>query len=213
MRLTALAVFACALWIASPCMAQQWELGVVAGYGAAKQVAATRAGQQADAGFKPGLTVGVLGGHNLYDYVSGEFRYVFRRADLKVSSGGTEVGFRGRAHVVHYDLLLFSRKRDEPLRPYAAAGAGIKVYEGRGREAAFQPLNRFAILTRTLQVKPLVSVGGGIKVKIASGGFLRFELRDYLTPFPENVIAPAPGAKVGGWIHDFVPMVSLTFGF
>jgi len=38
-------------------------------------------------------------------------------------------------------------------------------------------------------------------------------VRDYITPFPNKVIAPAPGAKVGGWLQDFVPMFGVSWTF
>jgi hypothetical protein len=38
-------------------------------------------------------------------------------------------------------------------------------------------------------------------------------VRDYMTPFPQRVVAPGPGASVGGWLHDFVPAASLGMAF
>ena len=43
--------------------------------------------------------------------------------------------------------------------------------------------------------------------------YLRLEIRDYITPFPKQVVAPAPGAKLKGWLHDFVPMVGIGVRF
>jgi hypothetical protein len=43
--------------------------------------------------------------------------------------------------------------------------------------------------------------------------FLQAEFRDYLTPAPKQVIAPVGASKLGGWVHDFVPLVGLSFGF
>ena len=40
---------------------------------------------------------------------------------------------------------------------------------------------------------------------------LRFELHDYATPFPKQVVAPNQGAKVGGWLMDFVPSVGISY--
>ena len=41
----------------------------------------------------------------------------------------------------------------------------------------------------------------------------RVEVHDFLTPFPKQVIAPNQGAKVGGWLQDFVPMVGISYLF
>jgi hypothetical protein len=40
---------------------------------------------------------------------------------------------------------------------------------------------------------------------------MRMEFRDYVTPFPEKIIAPAPGAKYGKILNDFVPMASISY--
>jgi len=43
--------------------------------------------------------------------------------------------------------------------------------------------------------------------------FVRAEFRDYITPLPKLVITPVPGAKVGGWVHDFTPLGGIGFSF
>lgn len=61
---------------------------------------------------------------------------------------------------------------------------------------------------------PLGSVGAGIKYVIAKRLMLRTEFRDYLTPFPTEVITPAKDATFGRSIlHDFVPMFGLSYLF
>jgi len=57
------------------------------------------------------------------------------------------------------------------------------------------------------------SAGVGVKFKLASHLMLRLDLHDYITPFPKQVIAPAVGAKAGGWLQDFVPMGGFAFVF
>lgn len=42
---------------------------------------------------------------------------------------------------------------------------------------------------------------------------LRLEFRDYITPFPSDVVAPAPGARIKGWLQDFVPTVGISVRF
>jgi hypothetical protein len=59
----------------------------------------------------------------------------------------------------------------------------------------------------------MASVGGGLKFFIARRVCLRTEFRDYITAFPKEIIAPAPGAKFGTILHDFVPMVGLSYEF
>ncbi len=201
--------------LAGPLGAQEpkWHLGLLAGYGMAPAATARQGAEQADTGLKGGAALGVQGGQDLYEHLGGEFRYLFRFSDLKVARGGTEVRFSGRSQMVHYDLLLFLRGRRWAVRPYAAVGGGVRIYEGTGQEAAYQPLSSFAILTRTRQVMGMASLGGGVKIRIGERSWLRWEIRDYLTPFPKTVIAPGRGAKISGWLHDLVPVAGISVGF
>jgi len=139
-------------------------------------------------------------------------RYTYLQSDLRLASGGTEVTFGGQAHAVHYDLVFHTR-RDAPVILFAAGGGGIKYYRGTGKEAAYQPLSDFAYLTKTQELKPLISAGGGVKFKISNRVYLRLEARDYITPFPQKVITPAPGNKISGWVHNIVPMVGIGYLF
>ena len=99
------------------------------------------------------------------------------------------------------------------MRPFVAGGGGIKFFRGTGKERAYQPLSNLALLTKTQEVKGLISVGGGVKAVVSDHVLLRVEFRDYITPFPKEVITPSPGAKISGWLHDLVPMVGITFRF
>ena len=94
-----------------------------------------------------------------------------------------------------------------------AAGAGIKVYRGSGTETAVQPLSQFAFLTKTNELKPLVSLGAGVKWQIAKSLQFRVEVHDYMTPFPKQVIAPNAGTKLDGWLNNIVPMVGISYLF
>ena len=84
------------------------------------------------------------------------------------------------------------------------------MYEGTGAEVAYQPLNEIALLTKTTDVRPLVSLGAGVKVNRGKKLGFRIELHDFLTPFPDKVIAPSQNSAVGGWIHDFVASAGIS---
>ncbi len=202
-----------ALALAAPIFAQQWELGGAGGVGVYTNKTVTRGSASATAGFKTGAAFGAFVAQNIYEHLGGEFRYTFQFDDLKVSSGSQEATFSGLSHAVHYDLLFYGAGRAAAIRPFLAAGGGVKVYRGTGKEVVSQPLGNFALLTKTQEVKGLISVGGGVRVKVGGRAFLYLEARDYMTPFPTQVIAPAPGAKLSGWVHDFVPMLGLSAGF
>ena len=59
----------------------------------------------------------------------------------------------------------------------------------------------------------MISAGAGFRIALKPNVILRAEFRDYLTPFPGNVIAAAPGVHISGWVHDFVPLVGISYLF
>jgi hypothetical protein len=200
------------LCLAIPGLAQErWELGFSAGYGFHKNLTATNSAGEASVGFKPGVAFSVFGSDQINGWLAGEARYTYRQNDAWVAARGTESRFDAESHVFHYDLIFPVAKRSAVVRPFLAAGGGVKVYRGTGREAAFQPLSNFAVLTRATQIVPVISVGGGVKVELSRLITLRVEARDYISTFPSEVIAPVPSARVHGWLHDFVPMIGLSF--
>jgi hypothetical protein len=119
----------------------------------------------------------------------------------------------GCAHAIHYDFLFYATRKSSRFRPFAAGGAGIKVYQGTGRESAVQPLSRYALLTKTDQVEPLISFGGGVKYAISKHAQIRGDFRDYVTPTPERLFRPAARGKLQGWLHDFVPLFGISYIF
>lgn len=196
------------------CLAQQYEIGGAAGAGFATGSSVTGPAGTATTGFKTGGVFGGVVGHRMYSNLSGEIRYSYLRQDLKLSSGSVEPTFQGEAHAIHYDLLFHTtRSRSTKVQPFVAAGGGFKYYRGTGKEVPYQPLGSYAYLTKTQEWKPMISVGGGLKIAIAPRVYLRTEVRDYITPFPSKVIAPNPAAKISGWVHDIVPMVGISFLF
>lgn len=132
---------------------------------------------------------------------------------MKLSSGGTTATFAGQTHSVHYDFLLHFTPRDSRVRPFVAAGGGIRMYRGTGAQSAYQsPLQDVAVFTQTQDLRPMASVGAGIKFAISNSIMLRAEIHDYLTPFPTKVITPVSG-HVSGWLQDFVPEFGVSFLF
>ena len=208
---TTAALLAASGLVLETAQAQKWELGVTAGGGFYTNATVTSPAGDGKVGFKSGPSFGAIIGSNPYRHVGGELRYEYRRGDLKVSSGGTQATFNGDAHAVHYDFLIHMRPAREKVRPYVAAGAGVKIFRGIGKEVAYQPLNRLALLTRTTETKGMASVGAGVKIQVGDSLAIRLEFRDLITPFPRQVIAPSVGANISGWLHDFVPMVGITY--
>lgn len=193
-----------------PAFAQKWEFGGAIGGGFYTSQTVTSPAGSADAKFKTGLAGSAWLANNSSNHWGGEIRYDFQFGDMELSGNGAKANFGAQSHQIHYDFHWHAAPRDARVRPFAAFGAGIKVYRGTGTETLTQPLSRIALLTRTQDVRPLVSLGAGVKVKISNNVQFRVEIHDYLTPFPKDVIAPALGASVGGWIHDFVPSFGLS---
>jgi len=195
------------------CMAQMWEIGGAGGLGVPTGLSATGAAGTATAGFQPGMAASFVGGQNLYQRLTGELRYTYLQDDLKLSSGGTEATFGGAAHALHYDLLWHFGKGEGRVQPFIAAGGGMKLFEGTGAPQAYQPLNQFAYFTHAQQLEPMISAGGGVRIALKTNVILRVEFRDYLTPFPGHLIVAAPGVHISGWVHDFVPLVGISYIF
>jgi hypothetical protein len=212
MRKTTL-LFLVGLGLSVTGFAQEWEIGGVGGAGFVNGLDVARAGASATTGFKSGAAFGAFAGSNLYAHLGGEIRYTYQMSDLKISSGGTEATFKGVSHAIHYDLVFHPARKRSKAQPFLAAGAGVKVFRGTGKEQAYQPLSNFAYLTKTQDLRPLITAGGGVKYRVSEHLFFRAEVRDYITPFPNKVITPAPGAKVSGWVQDFVPLFGLSFVF
>jgi len=197
---------------ALPASAQSFEVGVLGGgaFHLDRQVTGAATGK---AGFKPGWSAGGVLTHNTPGRWGGEVRYQFQKTDLRASSGGQSVSFGGQSHLAHYDVLLYSNTREDAVRPFVAFGAGIKGYRGTGVEQAFQPLSNVALLSKVQQWQPMVSFGAGIKWRVGNRLMMRAEVRDYVTPFPKDVIVPSLGNKIGGWLHDITPLFGISYLF
>jgi hypothetical protein len=107
---------------------------------------------------------------------------------------------------------VHTRPSEDSVRPFFSVGAGVKAYRGTGQEVTAQPLGSIALLTRTTDLRALISVGAGVKWQISHGVQLRAEVRDLMTPFPTGVIAPL-GGRAGSWFHNLVPLFGISYGF
>jgi len=199
---------------ARSCLGQTWSLGGPAGGGFYHDATITNGSGSAQAGFEPRIALSAVLGQNVGNYFGGELRYTFRDGNSELKSGGQAVNMDAEAQAVHYDFLVYATPRNRKLRPYAAVGGGIKYYMATGAENAYQPLSNFAYLTHANEVEGLLSAGGGLKYSINEHWLIRVDFRYYGTPFPDQLFVPAAGAKINGWLHDFVPLagVDWTFG-
>ncbi len=194
-------------------MAQTYEVGASGGFGFTRNAEVTNPAGSGRVGLKNQPAVGGWIGFNDYARVGGEFHYLYRLGDLHVEGGGQKADFAAESHLVYYEFLYHSARRESRLRFFAAGGGGMRIFRGTGAEHAYQPASNFAWLTKTREVQGMISAGGGAKFSMGKSMLLRLEFRDYMTPFPKDVITPATGAKIKGWLHDFVPMVGFGVKF
>jgi hypothetical protein len=196
---------------------QQWEFGGMGGAGFLNNVNVSSSAGSATAGFKAGAAVGAFLGQNLYAHWSGELRYAYMQSDVHIQSGGLDPTFTASAHVLHYDLLYHTNRKGSRVQAFVAAGGGIKIFRATdpGLDEAFQQNSQFGYMTRTQQLKPMGDVGAGLRFAIGRNVYLRTEIRDYITPFPNKIIAPPvapdPKATYGSILNDLVPMVGISY--
>lgn len=208
MKLITRIVLTLAVAAAPAAFAQKWEIGGGAGGGFYTSQDVTNPLGSGTGKFSSNVAAAAWLGNNNGKLWGGELRYDYQRGDAKLTAAGQTVAFGAQSQALHYDFLLHFTPRSAPVRPFVAFGGGIKLYQGTGNEVAFQPLSKIALLTKSTDTKPLASVGAGVKFKVSHNIGFRAEIHDFLTPFPEKVIAPALNSKTGGWIQDFV----VTFG-
>jgi hypothetical protein len=188
-------------------------VGAAAGFGIMRNATISNLSGSASAGVDDRFAAGVVFGQDLYQHLGGEVRYTFRDDDLVLKSGGSKVNMDGESHLVQYDMLFHATGKSSRIRPYAAAGGGIRWFLGTGHEYVNQPLGNFALLTKTDEVKPLLSVGGGVRVRVGGRMDIRLDFRDYISPFPQRLFATAPGARIHGWLNDLVPFAGVSWLF
>jgi hypothetical protein len=204
----------CLLLAPAVCMAQRWEIGASGGGAFVfREQKITRGSTTAEAGIKNKYVASFYAGHHSTNHLSGEVRYTYRPGDYELTAGSQRATFAGESHIVHYDMLVHTSPLESRIRPFIAFGGGVRVLRGTGREGAVQPGSEFALLSKTREVKPMLSVGGGVRASVAPWADLRLEFRDFVTQFPSRVITPNPAASAGGWLHDLTGMVGFGVRF
>jgi hypothetical protein len=201
----------CVVLVAPAAMAQRWEVGGGAGGGFYTSQDVTNSSGSATAKIQTNIAASAWLDNHSSGRWSGELRYDYGRGNLALSQNGSQATFGAETHAMHYDLQWRFASQEATIQPFVSGGAGVKIYRGTGTEAVYQPLSNFALLSKVQDLTALAVAGAGLRVRLSDHLTLRLEVHDYLTPFPNKVIAPAAGAKVGGWIQDIVPSVGLSF--
>jgi opacity protein-like surface antigen len=190
--------------------AAQWELGGTIGYGFYRNGSIIAPGGKAEAGIRNRFTAGAIIGEDLYEYLSGEVRYLYQDGDPYISSGSTRTNIQGQSHSGSYNMLFHLKPRESRIRPYGAVGIGAKYFVTTGPVPERQPLERIGVLNPNDHLRFLVTAGGGVKYNVRPHIRLRVEFLDYITPFPNKVIAPAPSGTARGILHQFSPSIGIS---
>jgi hypothetical protein len=202
-----------AVAFSSLCLAQTWEIGAVGGYGWYHNSSLTNPLDSATAGFPPRAAVGIAFGEDPYKHLGGELRWLFRFGGPLLESNGIKENAVGYTNTITYDLLFHMTTRESKIRPFVAAGAGIKVYTGSFRDVN-QPLTDFAVLRPVTEVEPAISVGAGVKYLLPKHIQLRLDFKMLTTPLPDEVIRPThPLTRIHGWVYDFLPLGGIGYVF
>jgi opacity protein-like surface antigen len=214
MDIKRIAILAAAVLALSPAArAQNWEFGGGAGGSFYPSNTVTNGSASASLGAQTNIAAGLWLANNINDKWGGEVRIDYARGDLKLSNSATQTTFNSEAYALHYDFQYHFSHATARIRPYVAAGGGVKYYRGIGSQVLFQPLSQFVLLTQGTQLEPMISVGGGLKFKITEHLGFRLEVHDYITPVPKDIITPNIGSKISGWMQDITPMAGISYLF
>ncbi len=200
------------LLAAAPVFAQ-YEFGGTIGYGIYRNGTVFGAGTTVQAGVRNRFAAGAVIGEDMYEYISGEVRYVYHDGHPFLSSGGAKVDIQGQSHTFTYDLLFHFEPRERKLRFFAAAGAGVKGYVIAGPAPTAQPFPNVALLTTKDEWKFVADVGGGVKYRLQRHVQLRVDFRDYMTTFPKRQIAPVDSNTARGIFQQFTPLFGVSWMF
>jgi Outer membrane protein beta-barrel domain len=214
MRATLLMV-ALTVAVSTVSVAQEWEVGATGGYGwyDNTSIGNPALGVSARAGFHSGAAAGAFFGQNMYEYVGGELRYLYLWSSPELQYQNTRATIHGNTNLVVYDFLFHLTSRDSKVRPYFAAGAGIKVFTGNSNLFFTQPLQQFAVLAPQRQVEAVVSAGGGIKFLPGKHVLVRADFRTYMSPLPDRLFVTPRFNDIRGWVFNFVPQVGVGYTF
>ena len=91
--------FALTVTISSVCLAQPWELGAIGGYGWYHDSSMANATGSSLSGIPHRAAFGVTFSENMYNYVGGEIRYLFRFGGPELKSSGMEASLGGLSEV------------------------------------------------------------------------------------------------------------------
>ena len=201
------------LCLAAGAGAQIWEIGASAGEAIYQNGTITSPAGSVQAGINNSVIPSVAVCENMYDHISGEFRYLYQPGEPFLSQNGTKTQLSGDSHTFVYDVLLHFRPRSSWWRPYVAVGGGAKYYVTSGPAPVPEPFAKEALLLANNQWTAVGSAGVGLKVKVQEHVVLRFDIRDFISQFPKNQLKPASGASAPSVLQQITPMGGIGIVF
>jgi opacity protein-like surface antigen len=205
--------FALTLLLCGAAFAQRFEIGANIGYGVYHDGTIFSDSETAQAGIRNRFAAGIVIGEDFWEYVSGEYRYLYQDGHPFLEAPGVKADIQGQSHTLTAELLFHFKKREHRWRPFLAGGAGGKEYVIAGPAPFPQPIPQVASLTTNDVWKTVFSVGGGLKFRLIPHMLLRVEFRDYLTTFPRQQIVPAPHNTARGVFQQFTPLFGVSYTF
>lgn len=208
-----LLLLACLCACASACLAQEFQLGGAAGYGIYHRDNVFAPAGEATAGIANRFAASVVFDDDLYEHITGELRYLYQDGDPFLSVGGVKSNVNGQSHSVDYSILFQFGNREQRLRPYLAAGIGVKGYVVSGPAPFPQAFPQIASLNSTDQWMTLFTPGAGLEYRMGKYVMLRVDFRDYITRFPRAIIVPAAHGTDRGIFNQFTPLIGISYVF
>lgn len=198
----------------TPVLAERtWEVGAAVGYGWTNGGGITAMTGSAYARTRNRYAAGIAIVEDLYDRLSGEFRYTYHDGDPVLEGRGEELHVRGSSHAFTYDFLIQIRDPEQRVRPFVAAGIGAKLYRVDWPPLLTQPLADIAELTTRDDWRAVFSLGGGVRIRLAERVMLRFDFRDFISQFPRDRFEPSERGASRGVFHQFTPLVGIGYMF
>ena len=155
--------------------------------------------------YKPenGAALNLVGGVDFTGFLTLQGNYVWNRNSLVLTS--TLLSQDGDAfyeqrrdsgqHSVIGDLLLYFRKRGDPVRPYLSTGFGFAYFESSRRELlAIRGMPSLPPIDFS-STRPVLRVAVGIDFAVGSGWYLRYSFSETIRGNPISAELSPPGMR------------------
>jgi opacity protein-like surface antigen len=151
--------------------------------------------QQDDYSLKGGYRIVMRMTFNSRQFAGHETGYAYNRTQLVQHNLGSTAETGMAIHQGFYNYLLYPTREGSRIRPFGTGGVHFANFVPPGSSAT----------SGGGSTKFGVNYGGGLKIRVSERFQLRFDVRQYRTPKPFDLINP------GGWIRQMEYSTSLAF--